>query len=203
MVFTECSSLCRDEGFHLLVVGAWDNDLSLDILKSWIGLIDEDGWVAREQILGEEARSKVCTPLPQRYVLFRLTSTSQGSFRVPDSVPFIRESSDASYGSNSLHQSIEAIRNLHLFPRSHLLFQFLFSFLYPPFRSSLFSARRRCSPRPFLPHFHLSQTQIALRMVYPDSTRPSTRMGTRSSIEETCLQVERKDRRSCLDEWTG
>lgn len=32
---------------------------SLEILKDWIGLIDEDGWVGREQILGEEARSKV------------------------------------------------------------------------------------------------------------------------------------------------
>ncbi|KAF8061451.1 glycoside hydrolase [Lyophyllum atratum] len=48
-----------DEGFHLLHIGQWDNDLSLEILKDWIGLIDSDGWVAREQILGEEARSKV------------------------------------------------------------------------------------------------------------------------------------------------
>ncbi|KAL4074525.1 glycoside hydrolase family 63 protein [Scleroderma yunnanense] len=48
-----------DEGFHLLHIGEWDNDLSLEILKSWISLIDEDGWVAREQILGEEARSRV------------------------------------------------------------------------------------------------------------------------------------------------
>ncbi|KAL5511441.1 CWH41 [Sanghuangporus vaninii] len=48
-----------DEGFHLLQIGAWDNDFSLEILKDWINLIDEDGWVAREQILGEEARSKV------------------------------------------------------------------------------------------------------------------------------------------------
>ncbi|OBZ75646.1 putative mannosyl-oligosaccharide glucosidase [Grifola frondosa] len=48
-----------DEGFHLLHIGEWDNDLSLEILKDWISLIDEDGWVAREQILGEEARSKV------------------------------------------------------------------------------------------------------------------------------------------------
>lgn len=32
---------------------------SLEILKDWIDLIDDDGWVAREQILGEEARSKV------------------------------------------------------------------------------------------------------------------------------------------------
>lgn len=51
--------MCRDEGFHLLLVGAWDNDLSLTIIKDWVNLIDEDGWVAREQILGEEARSKV------------------------------------------------------------------------------------------------------------------------------------------------
>ncbi|KAJ7273466.1 glycoside hydrolase family 63 protein [Mycena haematopus] len=42
-----------DEGFHLLHIGEWDNDLD------WIDLIDDDGWVAREQILGEEARSKV------------------------------------------------------------------------------------------------------------------------------------------------
>ncbi|KAF5386975.1 hypothetical protein D9615_001779 [Tricholomella constricta] len=48
-----------DEGFHLLHIGQWDNDFSLEILKDWIGLIDDDGWVAREQILGEEARSKV------------------------------------------------------------------------------------------------------------------------------------------------
>ncbi|KAF8270316.1 glycoside hydrolase [Lactarius quietus] len=48
-----------DEGFHLLHVGEWDNDLSLEILKDWVDLIDDDGWVAREQILGEEARSKV------------------------------------------------------------------------------------------------------------------------------------------------
>ncbi|KAG8896382.1 Processing alpha glucosidase I, partial [Tulasnella sp. 417] len=47
-----------DEGFHLLQIGAWDNDLSLEILKSWVDLIDENGWVGREQILGEEARSK-------------------------------------------------------------------------------------------------------------------------------------------------
>lgn len=48
-----------DEGFHLLHIAQWDNDFSLEILKDWINLIDDDGWVAREQILGEEARSKV------------------------------------------------------------------------------------------------------------------------------------------------
>ena len=56
-----------DEGFHLLLVGAWDNDISLDILRSWINLIDEDGWVGREQILGEEARSKVPAEFQTQY----------------------------------------------------------------------------------------------------------------------------------------
>lgn len=48
-----------DEGFHLLVVMEWDLDLALEILQSWLSLMDEDGWIGREQILGAEARSKV------------------------------------------------------------------------------------------------------------------------------------------------
>ena len=39
---------------------------SLEILKDWIDLVDDDGWVAREQILGEEARSKACHWIPLR-----------------------------------------------------------------------------------------------------------------------------------------
>ncbi|CCO28040.1 mannosyl-oligosaccharide glucosidase [Rhizoctonia solani AG-1 IB] len=56
-----------DEGFHLQHIGTWDNDLSLEILKSWVELIDEDGWVGREQILGEEARSKVPAEFQTQY----------------------------------------------------------------------------------------------------------------------------------------
>ncbi|KAI9778325.1 MAG: Processing alpha glucosidase I [Geoglossum umbratile] len=48
-----------DEGFHLLPVVDWDIDLTLEIVKSWFNLMDDDGWIAREQILGPEARSKV------------------------------------------------------------------------------------------------------------------------------------------------
>ncbi|KAI8943744.1 hypothetical protein NX059_001724 [Plenodomus lindquistii] len=48
-----------DEGFHLLPVIDWDADLTLGIIKSWFNLMDEDGWIGREQILGAEARSKV------------------------------------------------------------------------------------------------------------------------------------------------
>lgn len=48
-----------DEGFHLLPILEFDSSLALEILKSWFDLIDENGWIAREQILGPEARSKV------------------------------------------------------------------------------------------------------------------------------------------------
>lgn len=48
-----------DEGFHLLPIARLFPSLAAEILESWVGLIDEDGWVGREQILGEEARSRV------------------------------------------------------------------------------------------------------------------------------------------------
>lgn len=48
-----------DEGFHLSHIGAWDMDLAIEVLRGWFALIDENGWVEREQILGEEARSRV------------------------------------------------------------------------------------------------------------------------------------------------
>jgi mannosyl-oligosaccharide glucosidase len=48
-----------DEGFHQLIVLDWDLDLSIDILQGWLALMDDKGWIPREQILGPEARSKV------------------------------------------------------------------------------------------------------------------------------------------------
>ncbi|KAI5924330.1 glycoside hydrolase [Camillea tinctor] len=56
-----------DEGFHLLPIIDWDTDLALEILKSWYNLMDEDGWIAREQILGDEARSKVPSEFQVQY----------------------------------------------------------------------------------------------------------------------------------------
>ncbi|KAK3672843.1 Processing alpha glucosidase I [Recurvomyces mirabilis] len=48
-----------DEGFHLLPIVDWDPELVMQIISSWFGTMDEEGWIAREQILGAEARSKV------------------------------------------------------------------------------------------------------------------------------------------------
>ena len=51
----------------MLPVGIWDNDLSLEVLRSWIQLMDSEGWIAREQILGEESRSKVPAEFQTQY----------------------------------------------------------------------------------------------------------------------------------------
>lgn len=56
-----------DEGFHLLPIIDWDVDLTLEIVKSWFNLMDEDGWIGREQILGAEARSKVPSEFQVQY----------------------------------------------------------------------------------------------------------------------------------------
>ena len=56
-----------DEGFHLLPIADWDIDLALEVVKSWYNLMDEDGWIGREQILGAEARSKVPEEFQTQY----------------------------------------------------------------------------------------------------------------------------------------
>ena len=48
-----------DEGFHQLVVHKWDPSISQDALAHWLDLMNADGWIPREQILGNEARSRV------------------------------------------------------------------------------------------------------------------------------------------------
>lgn len=48
-----------DEGFHLLPLVRYDSDLAFEIIKSWFNLIDDNGWIAREQIIGPELRSRV------------------------------------------------------------------------------------------------------------------------------------------------
>ncbi|KAB2045785.1 hypothetical protein ES319_D01G185800v1 [Gossypium barbadense] len=54
-----------DEGFHQLLIWRWDLHISLDIVGHWLDLINIDGWIPREQILGAEALSKV----PAEFVL--------------------------------------------------------------------------------------------------------------------------------------
>ncbi|XP_061439744.1 mannosyl-oligosaccharide glucosidase [Rhineura floridana] len=48
-----------DEGFHQLLLARWDPALSQEVLAHWLDLMNAEGWIPREQILGEEARAKV------------------------------------------------------------------------------------------------------------------------------------------------
>lgn len=48
-----------DEGFHGLLIAQWDLDLELDIMSHWFDLMNVEGWIPREQILGNEAEAKV------------------------------------------------------------------------------------------------------------------------------------------------
>lgn len=56
-----------DEGFHLLPIADYDLDVALEVVKSWFNLMDDDGWIGREQILGAEARSKVPAEFQTQY----------------------------------------------------------------------------------------------------------------------------------------
>lgn len=95
----------RDEGFHLLHVGAWDNALSLEILKDWVNLVNEDGWVGREQILGEEARSRVgispVVPIPLPDV------HPAGTKRISNPSPNLREPTYSRHGCHCFYRKAE------------------------------------------------------------------------------------------------
>ncbi|XP_063165814.1 mannosyl-oligosaccharide glucosidase [Candoia aspera] len=48
-----------DEGFHQLLLARWDPALSQEVLAHWFDLMNTEGWIPREQILGDEALAKV------------------------------------------------------------------------------------------------------------------------------------------------
>lgn len=65
-----------DEGFHGLLISAWDVDIELDIICHWFDLLNVEGWIPREQILGVEALAKV----PEEFVTQRNSNANPPTF---------------------------------------------------------------------------------------------------------------------------
>lgn len=65
-----------DEGFHQLLIRRWSPSLSREVLAHWMDLMTGPGWIAREQILGMEARSRV----PDEFVVQSPTAANPPTF---------------------------------------------------------------------------------------------------------------------------
>ncbi|VDK35135.1 unnamed protein product [Taenia asiatica] len=61
-----------DEGFHALLIARWDIELALQSLGHWLDLLNMEGWIPREQILGWEARANV----PPEFVIQSTTTAN-------------------------------------------------------------------------------------------------------------------------------
>ncbi|XP_056642689.1 uncharacterized protein LOC130449061 [Diorhabda sublineata] len=65
-----------DEGFHGFLISQWNLDIELDIISHWFDLMNAEGWIPREQILGVEALAKV----PSEFVVQRNTNANPPTF---------------------------------------------------------------------------------------------------------------------------
>ena len=110
------------------------NPYRLKIVQSWFNLIDEDGWIAREQILGPEARSKV----PQEFTV------QYPHYANPPTLFLIFESLidkiDSKTPMHSTADPLDDIRNSHVRSRD-LAIDYLKT-LYPLLRRHYFWFRR-------------------------------------------------------------
>ncbi|XP_014771134.1 mannosyl-oligosaccharide glucosidase [Octopus bimaculoides] len=68
-----------DEGFHNLLIVQWNPTISKDIISHWLDLINVEGWIPREQILGSEAQRKV----PAEFVVQHNTNANPPTLFLP------------------------------------------------------------------------------------------------------------------------
>lgn len=68
-----------DEGYHQLMVQRWNGKMSREVISHWLDLMNKQGWIPREQILGWEARQRV----PQEFVVQHPTHANPPSLFFP------------------------------------------------------------------------------------------------------------------------
>lgn len=124
-----------DEGFHLIPIMEWDLDLTLQITKSWFSLMDDDGWIAREQILGPEARSKVPPEFQVQYPHYANPPTL---FLIIESLAEKVKGIDSSKVESD--DTVNDVRTVHLHDRDALL-SYLNS-IYPLLKRQYFWFRK-------------------------------------------------------------
>ncbi|KAF7272764.1 hypothetical protein GWI33_014473 [Rhynchophorus ferrugineus] len=82
-----------DEGFHGLLICQWDLDTELDIMGHWFDLMNVEGWIPREQILGVESLAKV----PSEFIVQRNTNANPPTFFLTLDYILDRYEEDLSY----------------------------------------------------------------------------------------------------------